>query len=464
MEDELKKVSGVEPEEERSENAAEFETSECSELVLENKAADEAGSAESVDAEHIYSENGDSGENLNENSDESCEEAATAEIVFTSDFTASEVRKKAVAAQKKKLANGYPKALLYSVLMTIPTLLVFIFGMSRMSAGSAAGRAIEIIALLLPVLFGGPLMFGLIGGCMDIARGGKFTVKRLFFAFKDSWFTKALGSYLLFAAVSVISMLICMIPAVIVSALSSGLSEGFASIATNVIVVLLYIAGIMFALQFILRLAMMFPLLIDHPDMKVGEAARFSVKAMRGNTWKLFILMLSYIGWYVLSIGIAVAVTALTAYAGYSYAQNIFLSGDIYTAYMIIIMGVYVIYAEAYILMTIAVSTFILRPYIAWAAFYDTMTGYEPPEACEMEAPENETDINTSGLLSTESENDDPACTVSKDNDDIDNADNVCYGGYDASSDADAVDKINYEPEMLNKSETGSTAPAEDIQ
>lgn len=377
MENESKKVSGVTPEDnydnrtEATVDASIDESTYITDAPVTENASDASGSS---DLQNEVTEAAAPAEDA---------EAATAEIVFTSDFTASEVRKKAVAAQKKKLLNGYPKALLYSVLMTIPTMLVFIFGMSRLSAGSAAGKAIEIIALLLPVLFGGPLMFGLIGGCMDISRGGKFTIKRLFFAFKDSWFTKALKSYLLFVIVSLLSMIICMLPAIIVSALSSGLSDGFAAIATNVIIVLLYIGGIVLALQFIFRLALMIPLLIDHPDMKVMEAANFSVKAMRGNTWKFFILMLSYIGWYVLSIGIAAAVVFITAYAGYAYAQNIFLSGDIYTAYMIIIMGVYVVYAEAYILMTIAVSTFILRPYIAWAAFYDTMTGYEPPETFE---------------------------------------------------------------------------------
>lgn len=378
MENELKKVSDITPEDD-CENCTEV-TTEVTEDVLAEESAD-ITDAPVTENESDASDSPDLPDDMTEAAEDA--EAAAAEIVFTLDFTASEVRKKAVAAQKKKLLNGYPKALLYSVLMTIPTMLVFIFGMSRLSAGSAAGKAIEIIALLLPVLFGGPLMFGLIGGCMDISRGEKFTIKRLFFAFKDSWFTKALKAYLLFAVVSLLSMIICMLPAIIVSALSSGLSDGFAAIATNVIIVLLYIGGIVLALQFIFRLALMIPLLIDHPDMKVMEAANFSVKAMRGNTWKFFVLMLSYIGWYVLSIGIAAAVVFITAYAGYAYAQNIFLSGDIYTAYMIIIMGVYVVYAEAYILMTIAVSTFILRPYIAWAAFYDTMTGYEPPETFE---------------------------------------------------------------------------------
>lgn len=303
-----------------------------------------------------------------------------AEIVFTSDFTVSEVRKRAVKAQKKNLMKSFPKALLYSVLLMLPPLLLFILGMTKTSSSSAAARAIEVIACLVPLVFGGPLFMGILSGSMDISRGRDFKTGTLFFAFKDNWFFKAVGSYLLFTVVSFIINMIFLIPAMVVYALSANLGDGFAAVATQVIVILLSIGGIVIAAQFALRLALMIPLLIEHPEMKVMEAARFSVKAMKGNTWKLFLLFLSYIGWYILSFAIAGAILFGALAAGYVYVMNVFYSGDVYSAYMMLLIGITAAYIAAYVLAMLAASTVIMRPFIGWAAFYDTITGYEPPE------------------------------------------------------------------------------------
>ena len=303
-----------------------------------------------------------------------------AEIVFTSDFTVSDVIKHALKAQKHNLLKSFPKALLYCVLLMMPPLLLVILGMSKLGSSVAAGRAIEIIALLVPIVFGGPLFMGIMGGAMEISRGRTFKTGRLFFAFRDSWFLKAVGSYVLFCAAVLIINIVFMIPAVIVSALSAGLGDGFAAVATQVIVILLSIGGAVLAAQFYLRFALMIPLLIEHPEMKVIEAARFSIKAMKGNTWKLFVLFISYIGWYILSFAVAGAIVGGAAAAGYAYVKSLFYSGDIYNAYMWLLIGITVMYIAAYIAFTIATSTVIMRPLIGWAAFYDTITGYEPPE------------------------------------------------------------------------------------
>ena len=349
-----------------------------------------------------------------------------AEIVFTSDFTVSDVIKHALKAQKHNLLKSFPKALLYCVLLMIPPLLLVILGMSKLGSSVAAGRAIEIIALLVPIVFGGPLFMGIMGGAMEISRGRAFKTGRLFFAFKDSWFLKAVGSYVLFYAAVLIINIVFMIPAVIVSALSAGLGDGFAAVATQVIVILLSIGGAVLAAQFYLRFALMIPLLIEHPEMKVMEAARFSIKAMKGNTWKLFVLFISYIGWYILSFAVAGAIVGGAAAAGYAYVKSLFYSGDVYNAYMWLLIGITVMYIAAYIAFTIAASTVIMRPFIGWAAFYDTITGYEPPEeeliiteettadAYSADAPE--TDGSDIDAPETESAEDASAEEISADN------------------------------------------------
>ena len=349
-----------------------------------------------------------------------------AEIVFTSDFTVSDVIKHALKAQKHNLLKSFPKALLYCVLLMIPPLLLFILGMSKLGSSAAAGRAIEVIALLVPVVFGGPLFMGIMGGAMEISRVRAYKTGRLFFAFRDSWFLKAVGSYVLFCAAVLIINFVFMIPAVIVSALSAGLGDGFAAVATQVIVILLSIGGAVLAAQFYLRFALMIPLLIEHPEMKVMEAARFSIKAMKGNTWKLFVLFISYIGWYILSFAVAGAIVGGAAAAGYAYVKSLFYSGDVYNAYMWLLIGITVLYIAAYIAFTIAASTVIMRPFIGWAAFYDTITGYEPPEeeliiteettadAYSADAPE--TDGSDIDAPETESAEDASAEEISADN------------------------------------------------
>lgn len=349
-----------------------------------------------------------------------------AEIVFTSDFTVSDVIKHALKAQKHNLLKSFPKALLYCVLLMIPPLLLFILGMSKLSSSAAAGRAIEIIALLVPIVFGGPLFMGIMGGAMEISRGRAFKTGKLFFAFRDSWFLKAVGSYVLFCAAVLIINIVFMIPAIVVSALSAELGDGFAAVATQVIVILLSIGGAVLAAQFYLRFALMIPLLIEHPEMKVMEAARFSIKAMKGNTWKLFVLFISYIGWYILSFAVAGAIVGGAAAAGYAYVKSLFYSGDVYNAYMWLLIGITVMYIAAYIAFTIAASTVIMRPFIGWAAFYDTITGYEPPEeeliiteettadAYSADAPE--TDGSDIDAPETESAEDASAEEISADN------------------------------------------------
>ena len=352
-------------------------------LEPENIAADEIGSAQ---GEEISASDDASALALHKTGDESSEAADTgadvqpAEIVFTSDFTVSDVIRRALKAQKHNLLKSFPKALLYCVLLMIPPLLLVILGMSKLSSSAAAGRAIEVIALLVPIVFGGPLFMGIMGGSMEISRGRTFKTGKLFFAFRDSWFLKAVGSYVLFCAAVLVINIVFMIPAIVVSAFSAGLGDGFAAVATQVIIILLSIGGAVLAAQFYLRFALMIPLLIEHPEMKVMEAAKFSIKAMKGNTWKLFVLFISYIGWYILSFAVAGAIVGGAAAAGYAYVKSLFYSGDVYSAYMMLLIGITIVYIAAYIIFTIAASTVIMRPFIGWAAFYDTITGYEPPE------------------------------------------------------------------------------------
>lgn len=319
------------------------------------------------------------------------EAAPQPEIEFDAGFCLSEVRARGVQAQKHNLLRAWPKVLLACAILMLPPLLLMILGITRFSDAPAAGRAIEVMASLVPLILGGPVMMGLTAGAMHISRGEKFRTGTLFFAFRDNWFFKAVGSFVLLALAAGLCTLVCTLPAAAVHALSEGLGEGFAFIATQVLVYLLAAAGVLIAAVLYLRLAFVMPLLIDHPQMKVLNAVKLSFRGTKGCTWKLLCLLLSYLGWAVLSLGIAAVLIAGIAAAGYYLLiLPTFYSGDVYSAYWYMLLGAALLYFAGYLLVMTAVSTFLLRPLIGLTTFYDVMTGREPaPEAPD--TPDTET-------------------------------------------------------------------------
>lgn len=48
--------------------------------------------------------------------------------------------------------------------------------------------------------------------------------------------------------------------------------------------------------------SMSFYILRDNPEMSAGDVRRNSIEMMKGNKWRYFCLMFSFIGWYLLSI------------------------------------------------------------------------------------------------------------------------------------------------------------------
>ncbi|MGN1349717.1 MAG: DUF975 family protein [Anaerovoracaceae bacterium] len=327
--------------------------------------------------------------------EEISEEIPEPEIEFNGSFRLSEVRARGVQAQKHNLLRAWPKVLFACAILMLPPLLLMVLGVARFSDAPAAGRAIEVIASLVPLILGGPVMMGLTAGAMHISRGEKFRTGTLFFAFRDNWFFKAVGSFVLLALAAGLCTLVCTLPAAAVHALSEGLGEGFAFIATQVLVYLLAAAGVLFAAALYLRLAFVMPLLIDHPQMKVLNAVKLSFRGTKGCTWKLLCLLLSYLGWAVLSLGIAAVLIAGIAAAGYYLLiLPMFYSGDVYSAYWYMLLGAAVLYFAGYLLIMTAVSTFLLRPLIGLTTFYDVMTGREP-------AP---TDIKTDDVPGSETD------------------------------------------------------------
>ena len=310
---------------------------------------------------------------------------------FFKDFTITEIRNRAVKAQKGRLANAWPKALLYCFLAALLPVVPAAVGIFMSMSGSLVSAGLVIAGLLLMIIIGGPLSWGITAGGLDISREKKFTVKRLFFAFADGHYFKALGSFVILMIISMGISWIGTLPSALVELLSSGLDHGFAYMATQVLACLLYIAGMVLAVQVILKFSMMLPLLVDHPDMKIFQALKLSLKATAGCSWRLFFLMLSYIGWVVLPVIISAAVLAVLAVGGYAYAYMVSRSGDVYQALLIFYVMIFVLMALAYVLMIISASTFIMRLQTALGTFYNALTGWKAEEEEIPDYTENET-------------------------------------------------------------------------
>jgi len=61
------------------------------------------------------------------------------------------------------------------------------------------------------------------------------------------------------------------------------------------------ILAIIFSFSVLYRYRLSYYFLLDHPDMGPLQAITASKRAMKGNKWKLFVLDLSFLGWFILS-------------------------------------------------------------------------------------------------------------------------------------------------------------------
>ncbi len=62
-------------------------------------------------------------------------------------------------------------------------------------------------------------------------------------------------------------------------------------------------------------------LLAENPDMTKEEAFAESKKLMTGNKWKAFVLDLSFIGWYILSL-LTCGIVGVFYVAPYKFSTN----------------------------------------------------------------------------------------------------------------------------------------------
>lgn len=169
-----------------------------------------------------------------------------------------------------------------SVIAVIPTYaaeISAIYSMEAPAAGAGASMGFSLLSLVGAFI----AMFFTVGIAYfnyKVYRGEEPDLGDIFIAFKDGRFGRVLGGMLLVEIYTFLWSLLFLIP------------------------------GIVKSYQY----SMMPYLLIDRPDLSIKECFEMSKQMTDGNKWSLFVLDLSFIGWFMLSIIVIVDIFYVTPY------------------------------------------------------------------------------------------------------------------------------------------------------
>lgn len=145
-----------------------------------------------------------------------------------------------------------------------------------------------VIQLLVSVLDAGEVLLHL-----NMRRKKKYSVSTIFYYIKRQPDRFIKTSILLFGIVllCMIPSILCSLPAIMRPNTSSYILMGFGFLISSVFVIIVQ-----------LKYALIVFLLIDYPTMNIREAFYTSRQLMHGQSLRLFLLYLSFIGWYILGI------------------------------------------------------------------------------------------------------------------------------------------------------------------
>ncbi|WP_225442661.1 DUF975 family protein [Paenibacillus lycopersici] len=130
----------------------------------------------------------------------------------------------------------------------------------------AAVNAVPVFGEIVSFICSGALSLGLFGFFLSIARGRRPELAEMFSGFGN--FLRAFLLCLLTAIFTMLWTLLLVIPSIIAA----------------------------------LRYSQAYFIMKDHPDIGASEAIRRSKAMMIGQKWRLFVLYLSFIGWFILCL------------------------------------------------------------------------------------------------------------------------------------------------------------------
>lgn len=167
-----------------------------------------------------------------------------------------------IRAEARSLLRGYWKTavlctLVYMILINLP-----VWTIDRFLSENAS----NFFSFVYFIVLGGPLIFGYTLFALKRSRGENAEISDLFEGFNH--FGSAVLLNFLITFFTVLWSLLFIIPGIIAA----------------------------------LRYSQAFYILIENPNLSPTEAINQSKKMMRGNIGKLFLLVLSFIGWIILSV------------------------------------------------------------------------------------------------------------------------------------------------------------------
>ena len=243
-------------------------------------------------------------------------------------------------------------------------------GLVEELAGLGAQTAlVGLLLSLLTFLWTSLMSVGYKGHCLSMVRGENPPVQRLFCAFPQAG-----GVVIARILVSVFSFLWTLL-FTLLAAVVTGIAIALDQDVVSVLLILAAVIGcVVGCVWVVLRYALTDYALLDQ-NLSGGEAVRASRLLMRGNTGKLFVLGLSFFGWYLLQgLILIVGIVAAAALAGGSVAA---LMGSGVTPGLMELLpalGLGLIPLIPAVLI-VAVLNLWLTPYITGceARFYDTL-------------------------------------------------------------------------------------------
>ena len=240
------------------------------------------------------------------------------------------------------------------------------FGPQRLALALFIG---SFVAGIITMLWAGLMRVGYSSFCLGMVRGQQPQTGALFSAF-PRWAGVLLTQFLagLFRALWALLLAVGLVVVLLVAAL---LAESLPAV-TVILFIAGYIAFLVGLVWVLLRYALVDFVIADQ-GITGMDAIRESKRLMQGNTGKLFVLNLSFFGWYLLEAVIVVVVI--------SFGLGAFLSSSGGT--MEVLAGLLVGFFGLGIVASLAIGIFNLwlTPYVtgAQALFYEWVRGGEIP-------------------------------------------------------------------------------------
>lgn len=209
------------------------------------------------------------------------------------------------------------------------------------------------------------LQYGYVAFSMKLFRGEQTAIGNLFGAVMLA--PKVVGCSIMVAIFTVLWSMLFMVPAVILITVLLIATGGMFSGMVLAAIVVIYLALLVAIIFVALRYSLTPYFLLDHPEAGVFAAIRSSKLAMKGNSGKCFMLLLSFLGWSLLIAAIIWTVTAVGTFV------VILLSGGVNFSMTIFpIMGFMLLGLLASLPITLWLTAY---QSVTFAGFYDTVSG-----------------------------------------------------------------------------------------